>query len=409
MSPKGGNFDGRNMSVKRLLVIAAVVSIVATACGSSKSSSSSATTAAGGSGAQTYNVQVDHKGSNFNVATTAYFPDAITAHPGDTVHFTSVFTGEPHTVTFGTLVTQGLTAYEAAAKSNPNVDDHTIPQLAKIPDMLPQGPGDANQATAQPCFLDSGDPPGPGATACPQKAQPDFTGTESLFNSGWLPDGATFDVKLASSIAPGTYRFMCALHRSGMTGTLTVVAAGQPASTASDLKSKADSEFQTIESALSPLVQQANAVTAPDKAAAGLASQSAQNAFAAVMTPKTISVPVGGSVTWTIFGPHTISFGTTQDYTPALSKAPDGAVHLNPKAFAPSGTPGAPPGPPPTAPGPPKVIDGGTYNGTGVFSTGIVLSFPPVLIAYKIKFSKAGTYSYKCLIHPDMEGTVKVG
>src|SRR5205823_4768778 len=124
------------------------------------------------------NVQVDGKTTSFNLATTAYFPSEIKAHAGDTVHFTSVFTGEPHTVTFGTLVQQGLDAYDQAAKSNPQVDDHTIPQLGKLPDMLPQGPGDANQATAQPCFLASGDPPGPGETPCPKRAQPDFTGTE---------------------------------------------------------------------------------------------------------------------------------------------------------------------------------------------------------------------------------------
>ena len=28
---------------------------------------------------------------------------------------------------------------------------------------------------------------------------------------------------------------------------------------------------------------------------------------------------------------------------------------------------------------------------------------------FKLTFSKAGTYTYKCLIHDGMEGTVKVG
>src|SRR2546427_2666609 len=58
----------------------------------------------GGAKAETFPVQVDGKSSAFNFEATAYFPDQVTVHPGDTVDFTSVFRGEPHTVTFGTLV-----------------------------------------------------------------------------------------------------------------------------------------------------------------------------------------------------------------------------------------------------------------------------------------------------------------
>jgi hypothetical protein len=60
---------------------------------------------------------------------------------------------------------------------------------------------------------------------------------------------------------------------------------------------------------------------------------------------------------------------------------------------------------------PPKEVDGGSWNGSGFYNTGLYLSFPAPdqFFSYKLKFTKAGTYSYACLIHPGMEGTVKVG
>jgi plastocyanin len=55
------------------------------------------------------------------------------------------------------------------------------------------------------------------------------------------------------------------------------------------------------------------------------------------------------------------------------------------------------------------VTDGGSFDGTGFRSTGLVLSFPPSLLGYKMTFTKAGTYGYVCLIHPGMTGSVVVG
>ncbi len=68
------------------------------------------TTAVAGSAAasgtpQSYSVNVDGKNDTFPIAAVAYYPKELTAHPGDTVTFTSVFTGEPHTVTFGSSST----------------------------------------------------------------------------------------------------------------------------------------------------------------------------------------------------------------------------------------------------------------------------------------------------------------
>ena len=86
------------------------------------------------------------------------------------------------------------------------------------------------------------------------------------------------------------------------------------------------------------------------------------------------------------------------------------AVHLNPKAFGPADSSGLPPAYaafPPKATAP-YVLDGGAFNGTGYKNTGLVISIPPSIVSYKVTFTKPGSYSYVCLLHPGMVGVVKV-
>jgi plastocyanin len=407
-------------------VIALVVALalVAAACGdddsdtTAKANTSTSAVSKGG-GASTYDVSVDHKTDGFNLAATAYFPNKLTVHAGDTVDFKSVFTGEPHTVTFGTLVDAGL---PKALAAGPDATDEPA-ELKKLPALLPEGPGDANQMAANPCFLATGDPPAD--AACPKVAQPAFDGTQVVYNSGFLPDGADFEVKLADDIKPGTYNFFCLLHREGMTGQVTVVADGAKAQTPDEVakagKDRVDEITGKLANAASALEKGTLPpfVTAakPGEVVAGGGDPSVEEALIAEFGPKETKIPVGGAVTWTIIGPHTISFNAPEDVASSiLVKGGDGAYHANEKAAAPSGNwPPQPPdqgGPPPSdnaPPPPPKVIDGGSFDGTGFHSTGLYLSFPPALTAFKVTFTKAGTYKYKCLIHPDMEGTVTVG
>jgi hypothetical protein len=75
----------------------------------------------------------------------------------------------------------------------------------------------------------------------------------------------------------------------------------------------------------------------------------------------------------------------------------------------PAGFPPPPEGGPPTPNGPPFTpIDGGTYDGSGYKSTGLLTGFGPPMPQPSVTFTKAGTYSYVCLIHPKMGGVVKV-
>ncbi|MDQ6909737.1 MAG: hypothetical protein M3Z84_02975 [Actinomycetota bacterium] len=390
--------------MRRIGFVLVLVTLVAAACSSSSKSTTSST------GAATAKVSVDSK-APFPGSFLAYFPNDVKVHPGDTVSFTSVFGGEPHSVSLGTLVTEGLDAADSH-KNDPSFNPSTIPQLAAIPSMLPEGPGDANQVSAAPCYVTSGNPPGPGPTPCPNHSPtpPEFTGTESFFSSGFMPDGDVFNVKLAKSIKPGTYRYFCTLH-TNMTGAITVVASGDKILTAAENKAAADAQLQQRVVALQPAVDAAKNA-APDKAVSGIGSEQVQDSFADVFGPAIATIPVGGSLAWTLFGPHTITFNPPADAKPFIFRAPDGLVHLNEKSFAVAGggvpepqSPGPSAGPPP----PPAVIDGGSWDGTGFYNTGLYASFPPSLTTYKLKFTKAGTYSYECLIHPGMAGAVKVG
>ena len=128
---------------------------------------------------------------------------------------------------------------------------------------------------------------------------------------------------------------------------------------------------------------------------------------------KTEKIPVGGSVTWWIIGPHSITFNSDKTNNDIRAVAPDGTVHLNPPALAPAGGPGEPP---PAKGGPTsgihfKLVASSTWNGKGFHNSGVFQnSFgPPVIEGYKLTFTKAGTYHYICTVHDNMKGTVVVG
>lgn len=422
------------MRRRQWMAVAAVLAVLGAGCGDDDESGGGATTTApagGETGAIT--VQVDGTTDDLQMSTLAYFPQAVTVHAGDTVTFKSNDTGEPHTVTFGTIVDTGLNAFAALPDEIKNADEppseEEIAKLPadtqanlkatgdldeKLPALLPDGPGDANQLAANPCFLATGDP----ATdaACPEVAQPAFDGTQAVFNSGFLPDDATFDVELADDIAPGTYNYFCLLHRQGMTGTITVVADDTDVPSAAEVATTAADELEErFASKLKPAATEL-AATPADKAVAGAPPIEGQEDLAAILNafgPGEVEAKAGAPVTWTVFGPHTIAVNAPADANGIMVKGPDGAWHANPKAFEPAGGAGAPPPPegdpgPPDPNAPPVVIDGGTFDGEGFHSSGLILSFGAPVYQYKLTFAKAGTYQITCQIHPDMKGSVKV-
>jgi plastocyanin len=374
-------------------------------------------------GAQTFTVNVDGHNPKANESFLTYFPHSITVHPGDSVTFHYVGVGEPHTVTLGTLADNAVKTYNSLTPAQQHSNGPPPPEMqaadAAVPNLFPQGPGDVTQSVANPCFQKTGPV---GTAVCPnsQHEQPAFDGTFAYYNSGWLQHNQSWTVHLSGGISPGEYRFMCALHREGMSGKIDVVPASKTIMSPSSQYALGQKQLAKAAAPLAPAVT-ALRLGKPPIPNLTLPGQNPVLAGSGAPGPgsidefglKTMKIPVGGTVTWWMIGPHSITFNSDKTNNDVQQVAPDGTVHLNGQAFAPAGGPGEPP---PGKGGPTKgihfkVVASSTWNGQGHHSSGVFAnSFgPPVIEGYTLKFTKAGTYHYICVVHDNMKGTVVVG
>lgn len=386
------------------------MAFLATACGGGGSSDENSPAAApDGVSADdpiTIPIAIDGQPDDFATSLLAYFPSQVQAHPGDTVEFTSRFGGEPHTVAMGTLVDAALAPTAAGGQPSPEA-------LAKLPQFFDNSApvlplSEPLQSGAQPCFIEAGDPPTAAACTEEQQEQPEtFTGRQSIYSSGFLPDEEQFSVTLADDIAPGVYRFMCLVHGSSESGAITVVDAGTAIATPEGVAKFGQEQFDAAVAALRPAAEQVQAATSPQIQAGadveGLAIAHDVNVF-----PKEVSVAVGDTVTWSVSSAHTVSFNSPEDARPLYLTDADGAVRANRKGADPSNGPGQQPPAAGVEPTGPVVVDGGTFDGGGFKSSGLLVSLGPP-VEYKLAFTKAGTFKYRCNFHLDMEGVIKVG
>lgn len=277
----------------------------------------------------------------------AFYPNALTIHPGDVVSFANYLI-EPHTVTLG------LTA--------PVTDP-----LAFFPPI--------NSA--------------PGAAV--------FTNT-GLVSSGFLfpggPFGNTYNVTF--DVAPGTYVVQCALHPL-MSSTITVVPAAQALP-------KTDAQYQAMAHARMVVdIAHARSIAVASALAAAKASDlggtgievavGGGDGVSTVMrfSPSNLTVHVGDTVTFVNrdpFTPHTVTFGQEPPGGDAGLVAP---FH---RAFDPQLQWGVPT----------------PYDGTSDLSSGFLLSIFPWGTTFAVTFTAAGTYHYICGLHDQMgmTGTVNV-
>ena len=174
--------------------------------------------------AKVFDVQVDARAISFSLAASMFFPREVALHPGDAIRFTAVDRGEIHTVTFGTLVDAAVATF---AKLPPGAPRPPLISLGLPPVTIGDPPTSLGRTATLPCFMDGGPVPADGCRP-EQQRQPDLTGAQRLFNSGYLAGGDVFAVKLSGSIKPGTYNFMCLLHGPEMSGHIVVEDPGRP-------------------------------------------------------------------------------------------------------------------------------------------------------------------------------------
>lgn len=413
----------RLWNVLAATAVIATLAIAAVACNDDEDKSTSTPTAGAGEGAQTLTVQVDGDGDGFDAVMFGYFPDKVTAHPGDTLRFKLEDTGEPHTVSaggplqaifdfvYGYCGPEGFAAAKCAedVQQPPEIEEQFNALFEKFPSLLPEGPGDANQGPANPCFLETGEMALD--TRCPKVDQPDFTGRQAFYSSGWLGESEDFVMTLSDDVAPGTYTFLCLLHGPEMIETITVVDASADADTTGEIDARREEQLSARQQVLGQPAADLKVFAGSDESGVHIDVQVGAEAdvpaFVAEFGPEEITVPVGGSVSWGNLGGHTISFNADEGVSTLRTVAADGTIHLNEAALAPAQVPEPPPDEggeaPPLGEGePPPLLDAGAWNGEGFLSTGFADG------VFKLTFSVAGTYEYKCLIHPGMEGTIKV-
>ncbi len=404
-----------------------------------------------GGGAQTRTVFVDYTSDEFPSAFLTYFPRHVYVHPGDTVVFKQFWSGEAHSVTMGVLadkLEKVAAPYvklfdEKAYAAEPQ---QTPPEVKPIDDQVRYmftGENDSKVAQngAQPCYLDKGLPPADPNKPCTkaQQVQPEFTGRQYWYNSGYIhyagPNGNEFRVKVSKTATPGSYYFFCNNHGPFMRGVVEIKPTGEKIRSQASHDKETAKEINAFEAPLRRAFHDASARQYPIprdqveavRAAGFPTAQQGGSArflgrfaglgpeegtgnpdagFIVGFVPNRIQVHTGEKVTWIVLGGHTISFNVPQ-YFPIFTIRSDGAVVRNPKLDPPAG--GSPPIPQSAAGnGPPKPlsIDGGTWNGQGFLSSGLIQ--PDTFASYSVRISKPGTYKFACLVHPLMVGTVVV-
>lgn len=438
------------------------------------------------------------------------FPEKVAVRQGDTIRFRQTWTGEPHTVTGGRLVNEGIErgegwirffeAFEGLAGSGapvPNPDDPgdatvadfanvvkeadaaeerdaflaayndlrregvPLPDLDNPPDRpfvelvelvevesaeafeaLPfafnEEDGGLAQNVSQPCYLREGAPPEDPNEPCAddEQEQPEFDGDYSYYNSGVIPyegpDGNTFDVQVADDATPGSYVFYCNVHGFGQRTEIEIRPSGAEIPSEGDVARQAREETREIAEELSGIYEDAaddQKMTVPGPEGdeveiegpfAGLpgGDHSAINEF----VPETLRVRAGEPITWKMMGAdHTISFNVPR-YFPIMEFLDDGTVRINPRLEEPAGgavgvadeedeaegeTEGEGEGEvEEEAGGGPIVHDGGEFDGTGFWSSGLIGAEP--YLEYTMRITEPGTYSYACLLHPPMVGRIEV-
>ncbi len=387
-----------------------------------------------GGGGVTTTILVDYSHDEFPSFVAKNFPKQVAVHPGTELVFKQTWTGEPHSVTGGTLVNtllEEVRPFMEMVERGEEIPDEPPKKLAKLERTVAPATNheseefEFNQTGAQPCYLTRGQPRQDGKP-CKEQDQPVFTGKQSFYNSGLLPyegpKGNEYRVQLTDDIDPGSYWFFCNYHGPFQSTEVIVKPESEVVPSAEEISKLARNQINKVNKPFERIVEDADdgKLTWRDPELkrpltiqgnfAGLFNPASEqwhsiNAF----IPKRLTVAAGKKITWNLVGFHTISFGVP-DYFPIFTFEDNGTVTRNQKLDPPAG--GAKEFDLPEEQlyvegrEEPIRFDAGTYDGKGFWSSGAIDAEP--WIEYSVRIAKPGTYRFACLIHPPMVGTVEV-
>lgn len=423
-----------------LAVVVALMASGLVACGGGSSSSS---------GGEIRTVLVDYRHDETETSLFDYFPRKVTVRPGDTVEFEQAWTGEPHSVTFGSLVEPVLDPVIELVKELEKTGD--IPEgepeefkAFNVPFAFDHEADDGSlfQQAAQPCYVAQAAAwPGDKETPCPKRGQPEFTGSDAVYSSGLIPyegvGGNTFRVPVAADAKPGTYGYFCNVHGPLQFGEVEIVPKGTKIPSVREVAQEARKQTTTRTKVMidnHKAAKAGNVVLAGETGGEKIETKGKnligvptpfffENRFVFGIVnefvPNQMTARVGKKVTWTFAGFHTISFNVPK-YFPVFTIDDDGTVEYNARASEAAGWPG-PPEPleeeegeqgdgqaedePREEEPEPIKVDAGEWDGKGFRSSGLDYGEGD---EFSVTFTRAGTYPFACLIHPSMVGTIVV-
>lgn len=284
----------------------------------------------------------------------AFGPSSITIDEGDTITW-QIGSGEPHTISFG-------------------FDNAGPPPPLTTPQVIGQFIGQ----------LESPVGVTPGAT-------PTYSGSGRLSSGivGADPNPAkSFSVTFSKA---GTYNYLCLFHPPKMTGTVVVQPAGTPyPQTQQQVSAAATQQIQaaiTKGQGIQPTVNNITQTVLSDGSTNWTVPAGVGTLDAAILRfGSPLSIKTGDTITWVDQDPatpHTVTFTPGgQDLGPQDEQLAESSL-----------------------------VGGGSYGGSGLASSGLLGPIPGLKQSYSLKFTTAGTFQYRCLLHDDegMLGTVVVG
>ena len=391
-------------------------------------------------GGEERTVLVDYRHDEFTSAFLRYYPEQVKVRPGDVVNFRQTWTGEPHSVTLGKVVDnlfefgEIFEKYESPeAALAGGISQETIDTVnatfAKLPGMLADD-YQVYEPGAEPCFVPTfEDVPAFGDgneevfedVECPTagEPQPAFDGRQGLYNSGFIApegDGAnTFQVPIAEDAEPGTYRYFCNYHWIDMSGAIEVVAAGADIPSQREVSRQARNEIDEDADLALPRMKEVRAAKSGTAKVgdvqlpiAGLEVDEDYTVIVNEFLPRKVEAKVGEPVTWNFAGiDHTVSFNVPK-YFPIFTVKDGGEVFWEPESYEPVGWEIEEKSTKPSGQGEPeepRLIDVGEWDGKGGFHSSGALSPGDT---FTVTFTRAGTYPFACVLHPQMVGSMTV-